>query len=264
MTEAYEKLATLYEAAGWGFFAEWMADRMLKLAEESGLSEIHHIVDVACGTGVAAAKFVGAGYRVTGVDRSTQMLAQARERAAREGLREATFIEADMRAFAIDEGADLVTCMYDSLNYLLTEPDLAAAFRCAAAALRPGGLYLFDMNTVYGLAKLWGRQDFIRWDSDDIFIVGRTRWDEEVLTSTLVFHGFIRRGDLWERFKEAHIQRGYPVRRIGTLLEQAGFTPLGVYDGDAGDLVEPGPETGRVLFAARHGDTEGRAGSRRR
>ena len=254
MTEAYEKLASLYEVAGWGFFAEWMAGRMLELAEKHGLIEIGHIVDVACGTGIAVAKFAQAGYRVTGVDRSSQMLAQARERAARESLREATFIEADMRDFAVDKRADLVTCMYDSLNYLLSEPDLAAAFRCAAAALRPGGLYLFDMNTVYGLDKLWGRQDFIRWDSDDYFIVGRTRWNAEVLTSTLVFHGFIRRGNLWERFKEAHIQRGYPVERIRALLEQTGFTMPEVYDGDAEDPIEPGPQTGRVLFVARRED----------
>ena len=256
MTEAYEKLAALYEPAGWGFFAEWMAARMLDLATQKGLVEIRHIVDVACGTGIAVSRFAEAGYQVTGIDRSAQMLAQARKRAAREALPEVSFIQADMREFTIVENADMVTCMYDSLNYLLTEDDLAAAFRCAAAALRPGGLYLFDVNTVYGLEKLWGRQDFIRWDSDDIFIVGRTRWHQEDQISTLVFHGFIRQGDLWERFKEAHIQRGYPVKKIRALLEQTGaFTTLGVYDGDARDLIKPGPETGRVLFVARREDT---------
>ena len=255
MTEAYEKLASLYEAAGWGFFAEWMAGRMLDLAQQLGLSEIRHIVDVACGTGVAVAKFAEAGYRVTGVDRSTQMLAEARRRAAREGLREATFIEADMRDFAIDGQADMVTCMYDSLNYLLGESDLGAAFRCAAAALRSDGLYLFDVNTIYGLEKLWGRQDFIRWDSDDHFIVGRTRWHDQDLTSTLIFHGFIRRGELWERFQETHIQRAYPIKTIRALLAHAGLRTLGVYDGEAGNSVKLGQESGRALFVARREHT---------
>ena len=80
MTEPYEILATLYDVAGWGDFAELMADRVLALAAEHGLSEIHHIVDVACGTGIAVVKFAEAGYRVTGVDLSPQMLAQARQR----------------------------------------------------------------------------------------------------------------------------------------------------------------------------------------
>ena len=64
MTEPYEVLATLYDSAGWGDFAEGMADRVLALAAEHDLGEIHHIVDVACGTGVAAAKFAAAGKEI--------------------------------------------------------------------------------------------------------------------------------------------------------------------------------------------------------
>jgi SAM-dependent methyltransferase len=174
VTKPYETLATLYDATGWGDFAEEMADRVLALAAEYDLSEIHHIVDVACGTGVAAAKFAQAGYRVTGVDRSPQMLAQARKRVAEARLQGITFVEADMRDFALDEPADLITCMYDSLNYLPEEADLAAAFRCATAALRDGGLHIFDMNTIFGLAERWGSRDFIQHDTDDLFIVGHT------------------------------------------------------------------------------------------
>lgn len=252
MTEPYEILAALYDVAGWGDFAERMADRVLALAAEHGLNEIHHIVDVACGTGIAAAKFAQAGYRVTGVDRSPYMLTQARKRVAKAGLQEkVTFVEADMRDFALNEPADLVTCMYDSLNYLLAEADLAAAFRCAAAALRDGGLYIFDMNTIFGLAEGWGNRDFIRFDTDDLFIVGRIHWDHEASTNTLVFHGFIRQGQLWERFTETHVQRGYPVAKIRTLLEQAGLTVLAIYDAHAEGAAEPGPKTDRVLVVAR-------------
>jgi SAM-dependent methyltransferase len=251
MTEPYQILATLYDVAGWGDFAGRMADRVLALAAEHGLSEIHHIVDVACGTGIAVAKFAQAGYCVTGVDRSTQMLAQARQRVAETGLQGITFVEADMRHFALNEPADLVTCMYDSLNYLLEETDLAAAFRCAAAALRHGGLYIFDMNTLFGLAEGWGSRDFIHCDTDDQFIVGRTRWDHETSTNTLVFHGFIRRGEMWERFAETHVERGYPMAKICTLLEQVGLTVLTIYDAHAEGAAEPGPEMGRVLVVAR-------------
>jgi len=251
MTEPYEMLATLYDVAGWGEFAVRMADRVLALAAGHGLREIHHIVDVACGTGIAVAKFAAAGYRVTGVDRSPQMLAQARKRVAQAGLQGITFVEADMRDFTLDQPADLVTCMFDSLNYLLAEADLAAAFRCAAAALRDGGLYVFDMNTVFGLTEGWGSRDLIRCDTDDWFIVSRTRWDHETLTNTLVFHGFIRHGEVWERFTETHVERGYPVAKIRALLEQVGLTVLAIYDAHAEDATDPGPKTSRVLVVAR-------------
>jgi SAM-dependent methyltransferase len=156
-----------------------------------------------------------------------------------------------MRDFRLDEPADLVTCMYDSLNYLLEEADLLAAFRSAAAALRSGGLYVFDINTVYGLAEGWGTQHFVRQDSDDCFIVGCTAWDYETLTNTVTFHGFVRQGDLWDRFVEAHTQRGYAVATIRALLEEAGLMVLAVLDEHGGEDEEPGPQTGRVLVVAR-------------
>ena len=251
MPEPYEALAAVYDAAGWGTFAEWMTDRVLALAAEHGLSEIRHAVDVACGTGIAVARFAGEGYRVTGVDRSPAMLTQARRRVAAAGLRGVTFIEADMRAFVVERSADLVTCMYDSLNYLLEAADLAAAFRCAAAALRVGGLYIFDMNTIFGLAEQWGSRDTIHRNTGDWFIASRTRWDHERSTDTLVFHGFVRRGDGWERFTETHVERGYPVAQIRELLQQAGLTPRSVCDARAEPAAEPGPETARVLVVAQ-------------
>ena len=251
MTKPYEAMAALYDAAGWGAFAEHMAGRVLALAAEHGLTEIRHVVDVACGTGIAVARFAEEGYQATGVDRSPQMLAQARKRVAEAGLPGVTFIEDDLRDFALDGSADLVTCMYDSLNYLLEAADLVAAFRCAAAALRDGGLYIFDMNTIFGLAEQWGSRDIIHRDTGDWFIAGRARWDHERSTDTLVFHGFIRRGDVWERFTETHVERGYPVAQIRELLQQAGLTPLSVYDAQVDPVTEPGPETTRVLVVAR-------------
>ena len=251
MTEPYEILATLYDGAGWATFAEGMVDRVLTLAAEHGLGKIEHIVDVACGTGIAAAKFASAGCRVTGVDRSPQMLAQASKRVAETGVTGVTLVEADMRDFALDEPADLVTCMYDSLNYLLKEMDLLAAFRCAAKALRSGGLYIFDMNTIFGLAEGWSSRDFIRWDSDDCFIVGRTCWNYECLTNTLTLHGFIRRGELWERFAEAHTQRGYPVATLRASLESAGLAVLAICNPFAEGTAEAESEVGRVLIVAQ-------------
>jgi SAM-dependent methyltransferase len=131
MTELYENLATLYDVAGWGDFAQGMAERVLALAADHGLSEIHHIVDVACGTGIAAAQFAQAGYRVTGVDRSPHMLAQARRRVAEAGLQpKVTFVEADMRDFAFDQARDglrIVGLAEDGARFYVRSQTAAAA-----------------------------------------------------------------------------------------------------------------------------------------
>jgi len=276
MTKPYQALSAIYDLAGWGYFAERMAGRMRHLADVHGLEQIEHVVDVACGTGIAVAAFAEAGYQVTGVDRSPYMLDQARQRVAQadatsSSAQSVTLIEADMRDFSLPEdgrpAADLVTCMYDSLNYLLEEADLAAAFRCVADVLRPGGLYIFDVNTLYGLAEEWNSHDFIQYDSEDLFIAGRTRWDHERAINTLTFHGFIRLGEgVWERFLETHVQRGYPIDVLRGLLEEAGLAPLAVYDAgrrsgpDAGkdeQLVGSAVQTGRVLIVAQKRGTDG-------
>jgi SAM-dependent methyltransferase len=50
---------------------------------------------------------------------------------------------------------DLVTCFFDSLNHLTRRGDLARAFRTAASLLRPGGAFVFDLNTAEGVAHPW-------------------------------------------------------------------------------------------------------------
>ncbi len=47
---------------------------------------------------------------------------------------------------------DLVTCWYGSLNFMTTNDDLQSTFNSISGALKPNGWFLFDINTVYGLA----------------------------------------------------------------------------------------------------------------
>jgi len=80
------------------------------------------------------------------VDASPAMLAQARRKAAELGLA-VEFSQQDMRYFALPAPVDLVSCCYDSINYLLSVDDLRSTCRRVAAALAPGGLFLCDANS---------------------------------------------------------------------------------------------------------------------
>jgi len=106
------------------------------------------LLELGCGSGqiLAALTEVPA---LTGIDRSPQMLARARARVPR-----ARLIEGDMTNFELDERFDAVICVFDTLNHL-TEPEgWHALFARAAAHLRPGGLFAFDLNTVGQLRRL--------------------------------------------------------------------------------------------------------------
>ena len=59
------------------------------------------------------------------------------------------YLEQDMREFELYGTVRAVVCICDSLNYLLEEADLEKTFRLVNNYLDPGGLFVFDFNTVY-------------------------------------------------------------------------------------------------------------------
>ena len=80
------------------------------------------------------------------------MLHKARIRAAGRPI---TFRQADMRTFDTHKPVDAVTCLYASLNHLLNPNDLTRTFTRVAAHLRPGGVFIFDLNSEHAFQTLW-------------------------------------------------------------------------------------------------------------
>ena len=102
------------------------------------------LVELAVGTGRVAIPVARAtGRRVIGIDSSTGMLAQARLRAAKEGV-ELDLREGDMRELEIDEPAALIYCPARSLLHLPTWADRRRCFERVAASLRPNGCFAWN------------------------------------------------------------------------------------------------------------------------
>jgi SAM-dependent methyltransferase len=106
------------------------------------------LLELGCGSGQILAALTEVPSLI-GIDRSSQMLARARARVPR-----ARLINADITDFDLGERFDAVICVFDTLNHL-TEPERwRALFDRAAAHLRAGGLFAFDVNTVGQLRRL--------------------------------------------------------------------------------------------------------------
>ncbi len=61
--------------------------------------------------------------------------------------------------------------------------------------------------------------------------------------------GFVRQGDLWRRFDEEHIQRGYEANELEPMLDAAGLSH-GPLDGET--FEAPGERCGRLFYVCRH------------
>lgn len=246
----YDRFASFYASGPYGRYSLNMAAHLPDIAAHFGLAP-RTALDVACGQGQFAVALAEKGLAVSGLDQSAAMLAYARQRAAEAGVA-LDLHEGDMRALPFQAQFDLVTCWYDSLNYLLTAEDLGAAFHSAAAALRPGGLYVFDMNTPRALAVEWQAQAcHLQQDAPGRLEVHTNSMDYETGVASVRIICFEQGVDgRWERNDEIHRQRGYPLAEIEALLRDAGLEVLACW-GNLDDHTPPTAASNRAWFVAR-------------
>ncbi|HEU4703386.1 MAG TPA: class I SAM-dependent methyltransferase, partial [Conexibacter sp.] len=128
-------LAHVHDAA-FGGWVRAAAPFVLARLSEAGIVD-GRVVDLGCGSGIWAAELLDAGYEVVGVDVSADMLAIARKRAPG-----ATFTKAALHDTELPPCV-AVTAIGECVNYG-GPPSLEPLFRRAAAALEPGGLFVFD------------------------------------------------------------------------------------------------------------------------
>jgi len=246
----YNKFADIYQRGPYLRFSQVLVETVLpEYLEELGIVP-KKVLDIACGEGSFAVGMAKLGYEVTGVDQSPQMIALAESRAVEEDVSVEFFVE-DMRSVPFFNEFDLVTCFFDSLNYMLTIKDLQEAFQNAYQALKPGGFLIFDMNTIFGLAVEWMQaKTYVQNEADDFIEIHRQEYDYENQIATMHITIFKQRGALWERIDEAHHERGYPIADLQYLLTQMGFEISGMY-GSLRKRTEVNSNSPRVWFVNR-------------
>ena len=135
---AYDAFAPIYDE--WASHMTEDVQFYVDLAREAD----GPLVELAVGNGrVAIPVARETGRRVVGIDSSTAMLAQARERAVAAGVG-LELREGDMRDLELDEPAALIYCPFRSLLHLPTWPDKRRVFERVAESLRPGGRFAWN------------------------------------------------------------------------------------------------------------------------
>ena len=213
------------------------------------------VLDLACGTGQFSYRLNQRGFEVTAVDISSEMLAVAEAKARSLGLK-ISFFRQDMRYLQLPESYDLVICLCDSLNYLLQLEDVAATFNAVARVLKPGGHFIFDLNTEHKLATVYGDNTYAA-DLGNYAYIWENEYQPETKLCYMDLAFFVpalapKRSErewetpLFERLTESHVQRAFLPEEIEDLVETVGLKLLGQY-GDL-TLVPPNPTTERITF----------------
>lgn len=215
-----------------------------KLASERDL-----VVDLGCGTGTLTELLSRKGYDMVGVDNSPEMLQAALAKKQASGS-EILYLCQDMRNLNLYSTVGTVVSLCDSVNYLLEDEEVEETFALVNNYLYPGGLFIFDFNTVYKYEQVIGDTTIAENREECSFIwENYYHGDERVNEYDLTI--FVKEGEggLFRRFTETHYQRGYTPQEMTAFVEKAGMRVVCVLDADT--HAQARPESERVYVVAR-------------
>lgn len=149
MTKLYSTLASIYHEMYQHVFdydKEYrFYDSILKK------NDCHSILEVGCGSGMLARRFLENGYSYLGVDLSNEML-----NIARNEINEDAFIQSDMRNLSFDQKFDSVLITGRSLAYVIENKGIIDTLSGIHKLLENNGIFVFDIFEANGIFDNFG------------------------------------------------------------------------------------------------------------
>ncbi len=237
-------------------FAEVYAELMTDIPYNKYVEWIRHfapsteypqLLDIGCGTGTLALMLHQAGYMVSGIDLSEEMLAVASARL------EATGVTIPLYAMSMDqldgfENLDIAIIPIDSINYVKEQQDVVETLQRIYDSLRDGGQLFFDVHSLFKMDEIFLDGPFT-YDDGEITYIWHTEPGEYPHSVYHQMTFFVQAKDgLFERFDEEHFQRTFAIAQYETWLKEIGFTHIEV----TADWTthSPSEETERIFIRA--------------
>jgi ubiquinone/menaquinone biosynthesis C-methylase UbiE len=249
---AYDALAPGYDALTRGHDHDGWTSLLEARARDWGL-EGSRLLDLACGTGNTLLPMLDRGYEVTGVDISDAMLAEAR----RKTQGRAQLVWGDMRDLPVLGEFELVWCLGDALNYLDTAQELTAALTGMRRNLAPGGVVVFDVNTLATFRTVYSSLLAIPSPERIVLLEGRgsRQLDAGGWADAWIDRIEPQDSGWWTRTRSEHHHRHHPEPTIRSALADAGLACCGIYGSHPTGVIEaPLDELQhtKAVYIARH------------
>ncbi len=204
------------------------------------------VLDLACGTGRLLYEMAAFGFDVIGVDASAEMLCIAQSH-PKAGEVKPLLLCQRMQNLDLYDTVDAVVCSLDSINHLTSPQDVKAAFGRVSLFLNPGGVFVFDVNTVFKHRNILANNTFV-YDLDELYCVWQNELDSDTDTVEITLDFFQEDGDAYYRSSESFSERAYSLDQLQKWLEHAGLTVTGIYE----ELTQnpPREDTQKLVFTA--------------
>lgn len=246
--DSYNNFALVYDMFMDDVDYEGWSSYIAGLLKENGVGN-GLVLELGCGTGSITELLARQGYEMIGVDNSAEMLEVALKKKQVSG-RDILYLLQDMREFELYGTVRAVVSVCDSLNYILEEDELLRVFQLVNNYLDPGGVFVFDLNTVYKYEVMMGEETFAESREDGSFIWDNY-YDPESMINEYELAVFIPEGDegMHRKYEETHYQRAYELGTVKRLLERGGLEYVAAYDAFTHDA--PKEDSERIYVVAR-------------
>ncbi len=222
---AYEAIAPVYDDFTAHHNYELWLGNLLPELHRHGLRG-HRLLDVGCGTGKSFLPMLKRGWDVTACDLSPSMLELARAK-ARGAVKLSV---ADMRELPVFGEFDLVWALDDAVNYLLSAEEMRNALSGMRANLAPGGLLMFDLNTLRAYRTFFAEVQRVERGGRQLVWRGQASTDTPPGSiSEARFEVEAPAGTEADVETHVHRQRHFAEAEVLELLEATGFECLDVF-----------------------------------
>lgn len=244
---SYSSFAAFYDSLQSDVMYEQRAGYIAKLFKKYDRLPTQ-LLDVACGTGGFSLQFAKMGMSVTAADPSPEMLSVAQKKASATDL-DIMLVCQSARDTKLPYTVDGAVCCLDSINHIIDKRELKASFRAVAAAVKDGGLFIFDVNTPFKHRNILSGNTFVI-ENDDVYCVWQNSDCEKngIVGICLDFFGKDADGK-YIRTTEEFAERAYTDEEIRGMLEPAGLEVVAVL----GDMSFKAPKAcdERVIYVTK-------------
>ena len=243
----YGNFAGFYDALTENVDRARMAGFIVEKLAAQGIAD-GIVLDAGCGTGELCVRLAQAGYDVIGADLSEGMLEIARERVLTSG-EDILLLGQGLEELDLYGTIRAAVSTLDTVNHLPDQAAVRRAFARIALFMEPGGLFLFDVNTLYKHAQVLGNNAYL-YDLGELYCGWQNEWQPEkgVTDITLTFFAEDETGAFC-RFDECFCETWYSPEFLQSALEEAGFALLNRFDGYSDRPVTD--TTQRVVYLAQ-------------
>jgi SAM-dependent methyltransferase len=182
------------------------------------------VLDLCCGQGRHAVRLAQEGYRVTGLDLSSHLLAAARQAAEAAGV-ELALVQGDMREIPFRAKFDAIVNLFTAFGYFDADEENARVLHGVARALKPGGKFLIDIRNMCFTSPLAFNRMWYEAPIGPVF--QEYSWDPWTGRDNNT-HNWFENG---ERKSRSFSVRVYAPHEMVSMLRSVGLQPVKLYGG---------------------------------